>query len=261
MDKLPKKYRVIYSPTGRAREYSELALNLANGCIHGCKYCYVPRIIKKQKADFHKEAEHRVDVLKNLELDLIEMSKIGDKRKVMFSFTTDPYQPIDGFNEMTREALELFKKYDQPFHLLTKGANFAKKDFDLYKEGDEFACSLTFINPKNSQKIEPNTAKPEDRLNALKLAKSMGINTWVSFEPVCIAEETIELYELSKSFVDFYKIGKITGYDEFDVDWDTFAEEITERMEMDGQAFYIKDDLRPHLPKKVSEYKYHREIV
>ncbi len=257
---VPNKYRVIYQPSGRAREYSQLALNLANGCIHGCKYCYVPRITRKDMADFHAGSSHRKGILQKLELDLKDMVKNNDRRLVMFSFTTDPYQPIEGFNEMTRSALELFKKYGQPFHLLTKSGNLASKDFDLYQDGDWFASSLTFHDVKNSQRIEPNTATPQQRLDALKLAHNKGIKTWVSFEPVLIAEETLALYEASKHFVDFYKVGKITGYDEFPVDWDLFTNTIADRMEEDGQAFFIKHDLRPHLKKPLSDYKWHREM-
>ena len=30
----------IYEPSGRAREYGELAVNIYTGCNHGCSYCY-----------------------------------------------------------------------------------------------------------------------------------------------------------------------------------------------------------------------------
>ena len=36
----------IYEPRGRAREYSPFAMNYFKGCDHGCRYCYVPRMMK-----------------------------------------------------------------------------------------------------------------------------------------------------------------------------------------------------------------------
>jgi len=30
----------IYEPAGRAAEFSKFALNLFNGCSHGCEYCF-----------------------------------------------------------------------------------------------------------------------------------------------------------------------------------------------------------------------------
>jgi len=258
--KKKKEYEVIYEPSGRAREYSQLALNLANGCVHQCQYCYVAAFTNQKMEDFHSKSTHRVNILQKLERDLIKMKAKGDTRLVMLSFTTDPYQPIEGFNEMTREALKLFKKYDKSFHLLTKSGHLAANDFELYQPGDWFASSLTFFHASNSQRIEPNTATPNQRLEALRKAHDMGIKTWVSFEPVLIAEDTLNLYNASKDFVDFYKVGKITGYDEFPVDWDSFTNTIADLMEKDEQPFFIKHDLRPHLKKPLSEYKYHKEM-
>ena len=32
--------RIIYEPSGPAREYSSLACNIYKGCQHGCVYCF-----------------------------------------------------------------------------------------------------------------------------------------------------------------------------------------------------------------------------
>ncbi len=251
--------RVIYEPKGRAREYSSLAINIINGCNMGCKYCYVPAMTFKKREQFHSNSKHRKDVLINLEKDLIELSKIGNKKLVMFSFTSDVYQLDEEFNSITREALKLFKKYNQPFHLLTKGGTKAVRDFDLYKDTDWFACSLTFYDKEKSLQIEPNASLPEDRIKALRIANSRGIKTWVSFEPTLEEEETYKLYKATKSFVNFYKVGKVSRY-KVDVDWVAFTNKIADMMESDKQPFFLKYDLRPYLKKDIKEYKYHREV-
>src|SRR3972149_6634508 len=48
-----KAMGVIYEPTGKAREYAELAVNLYSGCGHSCGYCYAPACLKKTRADFY----------------------------------------------------------------------------------------------------------------------------------------------------------------------------------------------------------------
>lgn len=252
------KLKVIYEPKGRAREYSSLAINIINGCDMGCKYCYVPAMTFKKREEFHRESKHRKDVLANLEKDLKQLEDAGNKKLVMFSFTSDVYQLDEEFNSITREALQLFKKYNQPFHLLTKGGTKAVRDFDLYKDTDWFACSLTFLSDEKSLEIEPNANLPLDRIGSLKIAKEKGIRTWVSFEPTLEAEETYKLYEASKQFTDFYKIGKVSRY-KVDVDWIEFTNTIADMMEADKQPFFIKYDLREYLKKPLESYKYHRE--
>ncbi len=251
--------RVIYTPKGRAREYSSLALNIINGCDMGCDYCYVPRITKKKKEFFHTNSVHRKDLIKKLERDLQELKEEGNTSLIMLSFTSDVYQLDESFNSITRDVLKLFRKYNQPFHILTKGGLKAIRDFDMYSDKDWFATSLTLFDEKRSKKLEPNAATPLERLEALETAHKRGINTWVSFEPTIDEEETFKLYELSKDFVNFYKVGKISGYPS-KVNWDKFANSIAERMEMDKKPFFIKYDLRKHLKKDVSEYKYHKEV-
>ncbi len=252
--------KVIYEPKGRAREYSELALNIYTGCNMGCKYCYVPAVLFKKVEEFRSKSIYRKNILKNIESDLSEMAFMQDKRKVMLSFTSDVYQLDNEFNYLTREVLQLFKKYNINFHILTKGGTKAVRDFDLYKNGDWFACSLTLFDEEKSKKIEPNAALPKDRIKALQIAKQKGIKTWVSFEPTLEAEETYKLYEASKEFVDFYKIGKVSRY-KVNVDWVKFTNKICDIMEKDKKNFFLKYDLRPYLKKDLSEYEYHRELA
>lgn len=244
------KYRVIYKPKGAALEYSELALNLYVGCNHGCKYCFAPSCMFKKREDYKKEENiyTRKGILNLLQKDLIEMSAAKDKRRVLLCFITDPYQKDYEFNKVTSEALTLFKAYNIPFQVLTKGGMKAARDFYLYKKKDAYATSLTFYDEKKSLEWEPKAATPTDRINSLKKAKEKGIETWVSFEPVIEPEETYKLFEASKKYVDFYKIGKINNYkDAEDIEWKTFTKRIIKLCEDNNKKYYIKDSLKPYI--------------
>jgi DNA repair photolyase len=112
--------KVIYKPQGRAKEYSEYALNIGIGCIHGCKYCYAPGLMRMKKDDYHLEFKPRKNLLENLEKDLIELKKMQNEKPVLLSFITDPYQNMETMG-LTRKCLELFRVFNIPFSVLTKG--------------------------------------------------------------------------------------------------------------------------------------------
>lgn len=237
--------KVIYEPKGAAREYSELALNIFKGCIHGCIYCYAPSCQFKEKTAYHKEFTQRKDVLNLLQKDLIEMNKNKDKRRVLMSFISDPYQGECSENLITKQAIELFRAYDIRFQILTKGGMKAARDFYLYKKGDAFATTLTFLDTEKSLHYEPGAALPEDRIKALKYAKRFNIETWVSFEPVIEPEETFKLIDLTYKFTDLYKIGKINNYNTgLTVDWKQFTLDVIEKLKSLNKEYFIKDSLK-----------------
>lgn len=237
---------VIYEPAGQAREYSELALNLYSGCSHGCSYCYAPSCLRKSREDFSSHSAARKDILNKVQKDLIEMAMNRDTRRVLLCFTTDPYQGDYEFHKVTGEALAMFKAYNIPFQVLTKGGMKAAKDFHLYKKGDAYAATLTFKDPAQSLLWEPGAALPDDRIKSLRKAKEKGIETWVSFEPVIETEETFRLLDDTMDFVDLYKVGKI-NYQHTDVDWQAFTDEIIHRLEKNGKKYYIKDSLKKYV--------------
>ena len=86
--------KVIYEPTGTAREFAPLAASLYfGGCGHGCLYCYGPRTIRRRREAFVNHAGLRQDVLTCLEKDAQRIR--GDDREILVSFSSDPYQPLE----------------------------------------------------------------------------------------------------------------------------------------------------------------------
>lgn len=240
---MENKLKVIYEPRGRAREYSALAVNLYNGCGHGCLYCYAPDCMFADRKKFHAEPKIRVGGLEKLKDDCGKLQHLGEK--VMLSFTSDPYQQIEEELLITRKALEMFREYNIPFQVLTKGGNRAARDFVLYSDKDAFATTLTFISEVKSLHYEPGAALPKDRIETIKKAKQNGIETWVSFEPVLNDEEVLKLLEETHEFVDLYKVGKVSRFKpDKEIDWKRFANRIINRLEMLGKNYYIKNDLK-----------------
>ena len=240
--------KIIYEPKGAALEYSPLAINLYEGCEHGCKYCYAPACRFKKKEDFFKEQTHRKDVIVKLEKDLQEMAKNDDNRRTLFCFICDPYQKDNDFNMLTRQALGLFSAYNKNFQILSKGGLKTIRDFDLYSKGDAYAATLTFYDEEKSKEWEPKAATPKERIESLRVAKSKVIETWVSFEPVIDPKETFKLLEATYEFTDLYKIGKINRFNTgIEVDWKEFTHKIINRLEQLNKKYYIKDSLKEYI--------------
>ena len=234
----------IYQPTGRAREYSPLALNLYKGCTHGCKYCYVPRMLGQWNKHYdHSDCQPNVNYT---ELEKSAQQYFGIDKQILLSFTGDPYCGID--NTPTRKALEILNRYQHKVAILTKGGTRCLKDLDLFKQfGNRIkvGATLTFDNLNDSMEWEPGGATPQDRIEALKQLHEEGITTWASFEPVVIPEQSLHMLELAAPYLSHVKIGKLNNYNGMDanIDWSRFIYDSVKICRDNNLPFYIKKDL------------------
>jgi DNA repair photolyase len=235
---------IIYEPRGKAAEYSPLAANIYRGCSHGCVYCYAPSATYRERSVFHGQPEPRRNFAEELSRDLKKYR--GDERPVLLCFTTDPYQQLDESARLARHAITALADNGNAIRILTKGGMRAARDFDVMASCDcEFGATLTFLDDARSAEWEPGAATPADRISALRGAKSHGIKTWVSLEPVIDPEEVYGIIRATHGFVDLYKVGKLNYHPlSKKIDWHDFRIRVESLLASLGKDFYIKDDLR-----------------
>ena len=238
--------KLIYHPSGRAGEYADkgYAINLYRGCTHGCKYCYVPGVLRMSKEDFHAVSIPAVDVLQRLEAD---MKRVGPLLEPIFlCFTCDPYC-IDAPHHTTRKAIQIIMDSGNSVNILTKGGHSAIRDFHLLADDSmsKIGATLTFADEDLSLEWEPEAATPIERVNMLAIAKAKGIETWASIEPVIDPIQSLRIMEASMPFVDTFKIGK-WNHDKRanDINWRNFLMRTVEMMKDNNKAYIIKEDLR-----------------
>lgn len=240
---------IIYEPRGRAREYSELAANLYSGCDHACTYCYAPLATRKKRDTFCL-SKPREGVLNKFLVDVIELETQNEKRPVLLSFTTDPYQTLDIKYQITREAIKILHTHNLKVSILTKGGKRSERDFDLLsknKELSEYGTTLVFIDESMRERYEPGAAPMQERIAALKKAHKMGIRTYVSLEPVWFPEDALKFIDLTHKFVDFFKVGKLNyNPQQNNVDWATFRNDVILKLNEYGIDYYIKKDLEKY---------------
>ena len=234
---------VIYEPKGKAKEYCELAANLYAGCFHGCTYCYAPSATYKTREAFSK-VRARDLIIEHIAKEAPRYSG----REILLCFTCDPYQQLETELNITRQAIDALHKNNCIVNILTKGGNRSIKDFDLLARNphlSRYGATLTFTRVEDSLKFEPFAAVPEDRFTALRKAHELGISTWASLEPVIMPEQTLRIIELTKDYVDLYKVGK-WNYDKQakQIQWKDFRNKVISLLESYNKKYYIKEDLK-----------------
>jgi len=241
----------IYEPKGRALEYSFLALNLYDGCSHGCGYCYVPKILRRDAAAFATDPKVRPGVISALSRAVVKFA--NTKKRVLLSFTSDPYQPLEERTETTRQAITILKCHSIPFQILTKGGWLPTRDFELYCPGDTFAVTMTTLNIKQAERWEPDAAPPSERIAALVAAHERGIPTWISLEPLLDIPEAVRIMKETKDFVDHYKLGTLNhaSIPLAAAALRDYVEGAIEYLTENKKTYYIKHDLLPFVPGTV----------
>ncbi len=250
--------QVIYETKGRAREFNELAINLFTGCGHQCIYCYGANVTHQDKYAFEHKVLPRVtvqDIMKSAK-EWADLRNTNDTRRILCCFVTDPYQPIEQETQLTRRTIEILHEHGLNVIILTKGGLRSTRDFDLLTPRDAYATTLTCLHEPDSLYWEPHAALPRERITALKGAHNLGIETWVSLEPIIYPQDAKFIVEITKDFTGHYKVGTMNYHPHGKtIDWMEFGWEMKEFMDKLGVKYYFKKDLLKEMDFNLSEFQ------
>lgn len=232
----------IYMPSGRAREYGDYAVNIYTGCPHRCYYCFAPQVLHRDREVFHNRVEPRKDIVREVRRQLERENITG--QLIHLCFTCDPYPLLSGRETIvTREVIQALKEHGNHVQILTKGSGM--RDFDLLDSGDWYGVTIS-CDEHMAETAEPGAAAVGRRLTDLVIAKSRGIHTWVSFEPVLDPEAVLNCIKGCAEFIDRVKIGKL-NYWPSDIDWADFGRRAVAACREMDLDYYIKDSLRTEM--------------
>lgn len=241
----------IYRPNGKALEYAELALNLYNGCPHGCVYCYARCIARKTPEQF-RTYKPREGIIEALKEQLQNADYAG--KLIHLCFNCDPF-PYKGDHEMTLEAIRLIHEAGAFVQVLTKGAP-GDALFEALGSGDKFGVTVTCLDGQKQLQIEPYAAPTLARLDCLEKAKRAGIVTFISCEPV-IDMSLVETLIKYRDDIDEFRIGKLNYNAELerelraeyflDRSWGEFGRDIKALCRKHGRKYLIKESLREEM--------------
>jgi DNA repair photolyase len=166
------------------------SINPYRGCEHGCIYCYArpthELLGMSSGLDFETKIMVKHDAADMLRRELAHPKWKGDT--IVFCGVTDCYQPLEAKTKLTRSLLEICAECRQPVGMITKN-HLITRDIDLLSGLAKYnaasaAISITTLDPKIAQKMEPRASSPADRLRAVKELSSAGIPVTVMVAPV-----------------------------------------------------------------------------
>ncbi len=181
---------------------ADYCVNPYIGCSHGCLYCYASYYTSK----FYKTEEEwgsYVVIKENSPEVLARELKKKPTGTVYLSSLTDPYQPIEREERISRRILEVLFSEGWPAIVHTK-SDLVLRDLDMISCGG-FVLGVTIISldPYISKSFEPRAPPPSRRIEVLKKAKETGIKTYAFLGPILPETEIGEVKELIKAVKGF----------------------------------------------------------
>ena len=149
------------------------SLNPYRGCEHGCMYCYARPTHEYLGFSAGLDFESVILVKENAPALLRKafLRKSWQPQTVVMSGVTDPYQPAEKQFRLTRQCLEVFLEFRNPVSIITKN-HLITRDLDLLAKLAEqrlvrVNISLTTLNPRLTDTLEPRTSRPQRRQERL----------------------------------------------------------------------------------------------
>lgn len=182
----------------------DYSINCYRGCTHACTYCFSRPTHEYlgwgAGTDFDTKITAKIHAPELLRKELKKKNWKGDP--LIFSFTSDPYIPLEVTYQLTRKCLEVCLEYRNPVGIITKSA-LIRRDIDLIKRlSNEAGASVTFtipfLNKEVNRAVEPYTPSPETRFNVMKEFSDAGIETGLAIAPVIPGLNDHEIPELLK---------------------------------------------------------------
>ena len=150
------------------------------GCYHGCAFCYVPRLLQIDRAEWGTS----VVVKRNAASVLAKETRRLPRGLVAISTATDPYQFVEGKYRITRHALEVLLRADWPVSVLSRSP-LMLRDVDLFTRfrSIEVGMSVPTLDDQARALLEPWAPPIEGRLRCLRALADAGLPTFVGFAP------------------------------------------------------------------------------
>jgi DNA repair photolyase len=168
----------------------DCSVNCYRGCTHACSYCFSRPTHEYlgfgAGTDFETRIVAKVRAPELLRAEFMRPSWRGET--LVFSFTSDPYLPLEAHYKLTRRCLEVCLEFRNPVGVVTKSA-MVRRDADLLAAlAREAAASVFFTVPfddhETARALEPYAPSPDARFRAMAELAEAGVPVGLGIAPV-----------------------------------------------------------------------------
>ena len=166
------------------------SINPYRGCEHGCIYCFARPshawLGLSPGLDFETQLFMKPEAATLLEA---ELRKPGyDCRTIAMGTNTDPYQPLEREQGITRAVLKVLQRFNHPVGIVTK-SSLVMRDIDILSDMAarglaKVALSVTTLDAGLARRMEPRASTPTKRLQAVRALSDAGVPVGVLAAPM-----------------------------------------------------------------------------
>jgi DNA repair photolyase len=166
------------------------SINPYRGCEHGCIYCFARPTHAyyglSPGRDFETRLFYKPDAPVLLEKEL--RTPGYQPAPIAMGANTDPYQPVEREQRLTRRILQVLREYGHPVLIVTKSA-LILRDIDILAPMAEcglaaVTVSVTTLDRRLARLMEPRASTPAKRLAAIRALNEASVPTGVLTAPM-----------------------------------------------------------------------------
>ena len=194
-----EKARTIITRNNSPDISFDRSINPYRGCEHGCVYCFARPTHANMGLSPGLDFETRLFAKPNA-AELLEKELAAPRyepKVIAIGTNTDPYQPIERTERITRRVLEVLAAANHPVGIVTKSA-LVLRDLDILapmaaKGLVKVSLSITTLDADLARKMEPRASAPERRLAAIEQLAAAGVPAGVMVAPIIPAINDAEI--------------------------------------------------------------------
>jgi len=165
-------------------------INPYRGCEFACKYCYARYAHEFMELRDNRDFERKIFVKQQAAWLLRQdLRQVKPGQSISIGSATDPYQPIERRQFVTRSILEVLAEYSGLSIGMVTKSTLVTRDIDVLQrlcERNSFQIyiTVTTMNVDLARKLEPRAPRPDLRMEALSKLRQAGIHAGVLCAPV-----------------------------------------------------------------------------